>query len=180
MTKPRIDKIIFSALLLLAGLLFLILTLPLGRVAQMVPIRVLVPTIVLLLLQLAIDWYARGKDHALGLRAHNKAGGLPDREVYKLPPDPRSIPLAATGNAVKEFSILILIGFLPLLIYLTGFILAATLFIWLYYQFLFKKPFLFSATLSLGVAFFFYVLLVLLLGMDIRSGLVWSLAASGI
>ena len=70
MTKPRIDKIIFSAVLLLTGLLFLIITLPLGRVAQMVPIRVLVPTIALLLLHLVIDWYARGNHRGVDIRAH--------------------------------------------------------------------------------------------------------------
>jgi hypothetical protein len=180
MTKPRIDKIIFSAVLLLTGLLFLIITLPLGRVAQMVPIRVLVPTIALLLLQLVIDWYARGNHRALDIRAHKKACDLPDRDLYKSSPVSRSNSATATGNAIKEYPILILLGLLPLFIFLIGFILSAALFIWLYYQFYFKKPFLFSAALSLGAAIFLYVLLVLVLGMDIRSGLVWNLAASAI
>lgn len=176
MTKLRIDKIIFTVLLLLAGLLFLILTLPLGRVAQVVPIRVLVPTVALLMLQLVIDWSARGNDHAWDIPGLRNPGGLPDGHLDKTSSDIDAKPSTATKKKVKEYPILILLGLLPLLIYLVGFILSATLFIWLYFQYYFKKPFLFSASLSLGAAIFLYVLLVLFLGMDIRSGLFWDLS----
>ena len=173
MTKPGIDKIAFTAFLLLCGLLFLRLTLPLGRIAQMVPIRVLVPTIALLVLQLVIDWRARRNMIVSGRRdpetcglvaAKHRVNGSPDRRLKIL-------------NA-RENHILVLLVLLPVLIYLVGFIVAAILIIWFYYRFYLKKSFLISAALSLSATIFFYFLMIMLLGMDIRSGLVWSVVLS--
>ena len=180
MTRSRIDRIIFSAVLLLAGLLFLFLTLPLGRMAQMVPIRVLMPTIGLLLLQLVIDWRARVNEPSVAIRRGRNPNAIVDRHRDKTPSDRRSNRSAGTPKEIKEYPILLLLGGLPVSIYLVGFILAATLFVWFYYRFYFKKSLWFSAFLALGAAICLYVLLVLLLGMDIRSGLIWNMAASAI
>jgi hypothetical protein len=176
-SKYRIDKVIFSAVLLLIGLLFLILTMPLGRMAQWVPIRVLLPTIVLLLLQLRIDWHARGKRHASDVRGRPGPDALRDGHFGKTSPASWSNLSGAMGKEVKAYPILLLLVFLPVSIYLMGFILSATLFVWLYYRLYFKKPFLISASLSFGAAIFLYLLLVLLLGMDLQAGLIWNLPA---
>jgi hypothetical protein len=178
MTKSPIDKIIFSAMLLLAGLVFFSLTLPLGRMAQMVPIRVLVPTIALLLVQLVIDWKVREKEPSGDGRGGRQSNPFLGRHHDQTSSDPRSNPSAAAERKVREYPILLLLGVLPVSIYLVGFILSATLFIWFYYRFYFKKSLLLSASLSLGAAIILYALLVLLLGMDIRSGLIWNLSAS--
>lgn len=178
MTKSRVDKIVFTALLLLGGLLFLLLTLPLGRMAQMVPIRVLVPTIALLVLQLVIDWRARQNMLSPGRQVPETRGLVPDRHWSKEPSDRLLNTSSASGNTGREYQILFLLGLLPALIYLVGFIFSAALFIWFYYRFYFKKSFLVSAALSFGAAIFLYYLMIMLLGMDIRSGLVWSVAVS--
>lgn len=168
-SKYRIDKVIFAAVLLLIGLLFLILTMPLGRMAQWVPIRVLLPTITLLLLQLRIDWHARVSPEPDALR---------DDHFGKTSPASRSNLSGTMGKEVKAYPILLLLVFLPVSIFLIGFILSATLFVWLYYRLYFKKPLLISASLSFGAAIFLYLLLVLLLGMDLQAGLIWNLPAA--
>ena len=167
MTGQQTGKIIFTFLLLLAALLLLFLTLPLGRMAQLVPIRVVVPTAGLLLFQLSIELYGRNGKRSRAARQSKKAASVSSIDSSAVPRRP-----------IKEYLVLGMIAFLPALIYLLGFILSATLFIWLYYQFYFRKSFMVSACLSLGAAVFLYFLLVLLLGMDIRSGIIWSLSAS--
>jgi hypothetical protein len=166
LTVKHAGKITFTSLLLLIGLLFLFLTLPLGRMAQLVPFRVVIPTVGLLLFQLTIELYDRKNKH---LKA--------PLQSYRVPPVGSS-DLSEDPGQVQEYLILGMIAFLPVLIYLVGFILSATLFIWLYYRFFFRKPFILTASLSLGTAAFLYFLLVLLLGMDINSGIIWSLSTS--
>ena len=178
MTKPRVDKLVFTALLLLGGLLFLLLTLPLGRMAQMVPIRVLVPTIALLVLQLVIDWRARRNMISPGRQVSETRGLVPERSWSGEPSDRLLNTSGASGNTGSEYQILFLLGLLPALIYLFGFIFSAALFIWFYYRFYCKMSFLFSTALSLGAAIFLYFITIMLLGMDIGSGLVWSVAVS--
>ena len=178
MTKPRVDKIAFTAFLLFGGLLFLLLTLPLGRIAQMVPIRVLVPTIALLVLQLALDWRARRNMLLSGRQEPEIRGLAPAKHGANEPLDRPLNILSASGNTGREYQILFLLGLLPALIYLVGFIVSAILIIWFYYRFYLKKSFLISATLSLTATIFFYFLMIILLGMDIRSGLVWSVVFS--
>jgi hypothetical protein len=168
-TKPRIDKVVFSAVLLLVGLLFLILTIPLGRMAQWVPIRVLVPTIVLLMLQLRIDWHAR---------VPREPDVQPDDLFGTISPTSRPNLSGTIGKKDKASPVLFLLVLLPVSIYLIGFILSATLFVWLYYRIYSKKPFLISASLSFGAAIFLYLLLVLFLGMDWQAGLLWNLPAA--
>jgi VIT1/CCC1 family predicted Fe2+/Mn2+ transporter len=173
MTRPGVDKIAFTAFLLLVGLLFLRLTLPLGRIAQMVPIRVLVPTIALLVLQLVIDWRARRnmllsdrqEPETRGLvAAQHRVNGSPDRRLK-------------IWNH-REYHILVLLVLLPVLIYLVGFIVSAILIIWFYYRFYLKKSILISAALSLSATIFFYFLMIMLMGMDIKYGMVWNVVLS--
>jgi hypothetical protein len=142
-TKPRTDKVVFSA--------------------------VLVPTIVLLMLQLHIDWNAR-------LPPDRDA--RPDDPFGTTSPTSRSNLSGGMGKKEKAYPVLLLLVLLPVSIYLIGFILSATLFIWLYYRFYTKKPFLISASLSFGAAIFLYLLLVLFLGMDWQAGLLWNLPAA--
>lgn len=178
MTKLRVDKLAFTALLLFGGLLFLLLTLPLGRIAQMVPIRVLVPTIALLVLQLILDWRARRNMLPSG-RQDSETRGLVQAKQGAIEPSDRPLKiLGASGNTGREYQILFLLGLLPALIYLVGFIVSAVLFIWFYYRFYFKKSFWISTALSLAATIFFYFLMIMLLGMDIRSGWVWSVVLS--
>lgn len=174
MTKPGVDKIAFTAFLLFGGLLFLLLTLPLGRIAQMVPIRVLVPTIALLVLQLVLDWRARRNMLLSDRQGPETRGLVAAKHRVNGSPDRRLKILSASRNTGREYQILFLLGLLPALIYLVGFIVAAILIIWFYYRFYLKKSFLISAALSLTATIFFYFLMIMLLGMDIRSGLVWS------
>ena len=178
MTQPRVDKIAFTALLLFGGLLFLLLTLPLGRIAQMVPIRVLVPTIALLVLQLVLDWRARRNVLLSGRQEPETRGLVPAKHGANEPPDRPLKILSASGNTGREYQILFLLGLLPALIYLVGFIVSAILIIWFYYRFYLKKSFLISAALSITATIFFYFLMIMLMGMDIRSGLVWSVVFS--
>ena len=178
MTKPRVDKIAFTAFLLFGGLLFLCFTLPLGRIAQMVPIRVLVPTIALLVLQLFLDWRAR-RSILLSDRQEPETRDLDAAKhgANELPGRPPRI-LSASENTGREYHILFLLGLLPVLIYLVGFIVSAILIIWFYYRFYLKKSFLISAALSLTATIFFYFLMIMLMGMNIRSGLFWSVVLS--
>jgi len=178
MTKLRVDKIAFTAFLLFGGLLFLCLTLPLGRIAQMVPIRVLVPTIALLVLQLVLDWRARRNMLLSGHHEPETRGLVPAKHGANGPPDRPLKILSTSGNTGREYHILFLLVLLPVLIYLVGFIVSAILVIWFYYRFYLKKSFLISAALSLTAMVFFYFLMIVLLGMDIRSGLVWSVVLS--
>ena len=178
MTKPGVDKIAFTVFLLFCGLLFLRLTLPLGRIAQMVPIRVLVPTITLLVLQLVLDWRARRKMLRSGPQEPETRGLFAAKHGANKPPDRPLKILSASVNTGREQQILFLLGLLPALIYLVGFIVSAILFIWFYYRFYFRKSVLISAALSLTATIFFYFLMIRLLGMDIKSGLVWSVVLS--
>ena len=178
MTTPRVDKIAFTAFLLFGGLLFLCLTLPLGRIAQMVPIRVLVPTIALLVLQLFLDWRAR-RSILLSDRQEPATRGhvAAKHGANELPDCPARI-LSTAENRGREYHILLLLALLPVLIYLVGFIVSAILIIWYYYRCYLKKSFLISAALSLTATIFFYSLMIMLMGMDIRSGLFWSVVLS--
>ncbi|MBL0712270.1 MAG: hypothetical protein JJV98_01100 [Desulfosarcina sp.] len=180
MTRPSADQIAFSALLLLGGLLFFRLTLPLGRMAQMVPIRVLVPTIALLVLQLVLDGRARRNTPSPDHKMPESHGLVPDGHRSEGPSDRRLNTSSASGNTVREYQIIFLLGFLPALIYLIGFVFSAALFIWFYYRVYFKKKFLVSASLSLCAALFLYVVMILLLGMDMGAGLIWRVAGSAI
>ena len=155
MTKPRVDKIAFTAFLLLGGLLFLLLTLQLGRIAQMVPIRVLVPTMALLVLQLVLDWRARQNRLRSGHQEPETRGLVAAKQGANEPPDRPHRILSVSGKTGKEYHILFLLGLLPTLIYLFGFIVSAVPFIWFYYRFHFKKSFLISAALSLAATIFF-------------------------
>ena len=178
MTKPCVNKIAFTAFLLFGGLLFLCLTLPLGRIAQMVPIRVLVPTIALLVLQLVLDWRARRNMHLSDRREPQTRGHVAAKHGANELPDRPTRILSTPENTVREYHILLLLGLLPVLIYLVGFIVSAILIIWFYYRFYLKKSFLMSAAISLTATIFFYLLMIMLLGMDLRSGLVWSVVLS--
>lgn len=178
MTKPRIDKIAFTSFLLFGGLLFLLLTLQLGRIAQMVPIRVLVPTIALLVLQLVLDWRAKRNRLLSGRREPETRRLVAAKHGANGPPDRPLKILSASRNTGREFHILFLLVLLPVLIYIVGFIVSAILIIWLYYRFYLKKSFLISAAISLTATIFFYFLMIMLLGMDIRTGWVWSVVLS--
>jgi hypothetical protein len=144
----------------------------------MVPIRVLVPTIALLVLQLILDWRARRNMLPSGRQELEIRGLVPAKHGANEPSDRPLKILSASGNTGREYQILFLLGLLPALIYMVGFIVSAVLFIWFYYRLYLKKSFLISATLSLTATIFFYFLMILLLGMDIRSGLVWSVVLS--
>ncbi len=180
MRQERFQRIVFAALLLFVGLLFGGLTLPLGRMAQLVPMRVLVPTIALLVIQLCIEWRDREHPRAAKGRVPQTIGPLRDQSFHRAPTGHRDNLSAAVRYDFKEYPTLLLLGFLPVLIFLFGFTVSATLFIWLYFRLYFKKPFLFSTFLSLGAAVFLYILLSLLLGMELRSGFLWQMVASAI
>lgn len=178
MTKSRVEKILFTALLLLCCLLFLFLTLPLGKMAKMVPIRVLVPTIVLLLLQLVRDWRAKQNILPTFRQVPKTHGIVPKKQLYRKPSERQLNISGASGNTGREYHILFLLVLIPALVYLFGFLFSAVLFICFYYRFCCKKSFWFSAAVSLGVAIFLYFAVIMFLGIDIKSGLIWSVITS--
>ena len=134
----------------------------------MVPVRVVIPTVGLLLLQLVIECHER----AGGARAAARPGRIANPQSRKA--ETAGLSDSSAGpSQVKEYGILGMIALLPVLIYLFGFILSAALYIWMYYRYYFRQPFVLSAALTAGTAAFFYVLFVLLLGSDIGYGVVW-------
>jgi len=160
----------FTVLLFsLTGLLF-IQTMGLGRVARLVPLKVLVPTLVLLALQLALDLFpALGRRFSPFERVRFvKADHYRDQaKPSSTAPDPgRAFP----GTEGRLFLWLLLF---PVLIYFSGFPTAAPLYLFLFLKVRSGESLVLSAASAAVMWGFLLGVFTFLLDVPLHRGLLW-------
>ena len=156
-----LGRIFLSALFLAIAVLLFVLTLSLGPTARLVPVAVVVPTIILLLLQLCFDLFPQFSetvDSYLHLRLHG---------VEKLRAQ-GSITKSQNNQALG--SVLVWFGAAPLLIYLFGFMLATPLYTIIFLRFHAREGWTTSLAIGTAISAVISLLLVLAVGEPVFDG----------
>lgn len=167
------DRAAFTLLLFAFVILITSLTLGLGRVARLVPLAVAVPTLVALALQLLLDLsprlaqtYRRLEKRDLfsveTLRAKSQARAVVEETEEKAQRD---------GSERQTFLWLLLL--LPL-VHLFGFLMALSLYVFLYFRGRADAGWLLSAAAAAGMGGLLYSVFILALGIHLYEGLLWD------
>jgi hypothetical protein len=151
-----------------AGVIFY-LTFDLGRVARMVPFAVVVPTLLLLLVQLMLDMLPRLS------QAYSR---LENKDLFSVEGLRKKISQSVeavedqTLERYKEREAFLWLLALLLLIYLLGFLVALPLYTLLYLKKRTEK-WLMAVSMAAGIAGLVYGVSILDLGTDLYGGLLW-------
>lgn len=166
------EKTLFTSAMFAFVALIFSLTLGLGRVARLVPMVVVIPTLGLLLFQLLIDMFPRvaekfsrfeKKDvfrvEPLREKSHNEAGAEQGEEGSR-----RS----------QEMIAFLWLSSMLALIYLFGFLIALPVYIFLYLRKRSDEGWLMSAAIAAGMFSLIYGVFILTLGIRLYEGNLWK------
>ena len=159
---------IFTILLITLGVVIFFLTFDCGRVARLIPEKVIIPTMALLMLQLVQDF----------IPALEKRWGAfeklrwPEAEKLRDRARTRSEKSLDAPQIRRQGPVLLWILSLPVLIYAVGFLVAVPIYTFVYLRLRAKKTWL-AVAMAAGCWGFLYGLFVLALRAPLYAGKIW-------
>lgn len=164
------ERQIFVLALLAFAAVMIYATVGLSEVARLVPLAVLVPTLVLLVIQLCLD---------LAPDFVQKHSAIERKDVFGI----EKMRLKAGENAAnaaasrgrRELSVFLWIAFLPILMFLLGSLIALPLYLLVYLKVRSKERWLLSISLAVGMFGFLYGAFVAVLHLRLHEGWLWNM-----
>lgn len=163
------DRQLFTLALLAFAAVILYATAGLSEVGRLVPLAVLVPTLVLLLVQLCLD-LAPGFVRKHSLLEQKDVFGV---EQMRL----KGAEEAANSGASRgrrELSVFAWVAFIPGLMYLLGSLIALPLFLLLYLKARSKEGWVLSIGMAVAMFGFLYGVFIAILNVRLHEGWLWN------
>lgn len=163
------DRRLFTLALLAFAAVILYATAGLSEVGRLVPLAVLVPTLVLLLVQLCLD-LAPGFVQKHSLLEQKDVFGV---EKTRL----KAAEEAANSGASRgrrELSVFAWVAFVPCVMYLLGSLIALPLFLLLYLKARSKEGWVLSIGMAVAMFGFLYGVFIAILNVRLHEGWLWN------
>ena len=161
----------FSFFLLLFATILFFLTIELGRIAALVPIKVVIPTLVLLVFQLVLDLVpglAQKFSRFEKVRFVRSEQHEEDARLYF------SVSKPEESLAIRERRAFTWILLLLLLIYIFGLTVSVPLYTCLYIKRRAEEGWLYATGMAAGMCIMVYGIFVLILGIRLYEGVFWT------
>ncbi len=168
------ERAIFTLVLLAFVALIFYITLGLGPVARLVPLRVAVVTLVLILFQSLLDVLPRlaQRIHIIEQTDPLKTGQI--KGVAKSPARSNSHQGAARfPTLTREVGVFLWILMIPAAIYLFGFLMAVPLYMFLFLKVRSREGYLVSIAAAIGLMCLLYGIFDILLSIRLEGGVIW-------
>jgi hypothetical protein len=157
----------FFTLVLLTFTAFIFyITLGLGSLARLVPLRVVIVTFLLILFQLLLDLFSRVTEK----NCTSKQTDLLKSQAFRVLGEDKKIP--AFWEELRIFLWLLVI---PTSIYIFGFLISAPLFVFITLKFWFKESWLISLGIAVGLLCLLYGVFDIFLVTHLEGGIFWKL-----
>jgi hypothetical protein len=166
------EKALFTLLLFAFVALLSSLTLGLGRVARLVPIVVVIPTLLLLVIQLMIDLLPQlAKKYSIIERQDVfRVEPLREKSLSGLSDERQEEDVSRRNRELKALLwLLVMFG----LIYLLGFLIALPLYVFLYLKQQSGEGWMISITTAAGIFALLYGVFVFAIGTGLYEGHLW-------
>jgi len=170
MTNLRAGTV-FTLLLLSFVLILFIFTLDLGRVARLVPLKVVVPTLVLLVVQLVLELVPKLAQRFKRFEKlrFDKSEQLQEKTRIHSP-----VSVTENSRGKRELHMFAWILSLPVFIYFFGFLIAIPMFMLFYLRWRSGERWLFSILMTAGMWGLLYGVFVIALRTHFYEGLLWN------
>lgn len=164
-------KTVFTLLLLSFILILFILTLDLGRVARLVPLKVVVPTLVFLVFQLVLEL---APELAQKFNRFEKIRFVKTEQLRERTRITSAISVTRNLRANKELGMVAWILSLPVFIYFFGLLIAIPMFMLFYLRWRSGERWLFSIVMTASIWGLIYGVFVIALRIHFYEGLLWN------
>ena len=163
------DKQLFTLALLAFAAVILYATAGLSEVGRLVPLSVLIPTLVLLLVQLCLD-LAPGFAQKHPLLEQKDVFGIEQMRLIASEEAANSV----TSRGRRELSVFAWVAFVPAVMYLLGSLIALPLFLLLYLKVRSKEGWVLSVGMAVAMFGFLYGVFVAVLSVRLHEGWLWN------
>ena len=164
-------RTVFTLLLLSFVLILFILTLDLGRVARLVPLKVVVPTLVFLVVQLVLELVPK---LAQKFNRFEKIRFIESEQLRERTRISSAVSVMGKSRANRELRMFAWILSLPVFIYFFGLLIAIPMFMVFYLRWRSGERWLFSILMTAGMSGLLYGGFVIALRTHLYEGLIWN------
>ena len=164
-------RTIFAFFVFICVTTLFVLTLDLGRVARMVPLKVVVPTMLFVVLQMLFELVP---GLAQKFSRFEKLRFVKSEQIRERTLISSGAAVMENSRAKRELRMFAWILSLPVLIYIVGLLTAIPIFIFFYLRWNSKESLRFSLLMTAGTWIFIYGVFVLTLKVNLYEGLLWN------